>query len=254
MPGQGRDTIYAGLDVEGRQFRIHAVDGDGRLSLRRWVTRKDLMAVLSAAEARIIGLEYRSAAHDLAFELLQAGFEPRLIRFRDIPWLGDGTEDAAFDRAEALCDAVRTGSTRHVPVLAPDQQGRAASQRVRALLKRQRSASLSAARNLVEADDPRRCSAARDERDIEHSLGAVAETSAFHQASAALLEVLRVLDQAIAALEPAEPPFEVTGSDARRTVEREGFAAGSGFGGRGTTPRYAAPCFAQADRASDLRA
>ena len=70
MPGQGRDTIYAGLDVEGRRFRIHAVDGDGRLSLRRWVTRKDLMAVLSAAEARIIGLEYRSAAHDLAFELL----------------------------------------------------------------------------------------------------------------------------------------------------------------------------------------
>ena len=116
--------------------------------LRRKLARTELIAFFTKQPPCLVGMEACSSAHHWARELVRLGHEVRLIPSQYVkPYVKRNKTDAAD--AEAICEAVGRPNMRFVPIKTCEQQSILVLHRVRALLVRQRTAAVNAARGLL---------------------------------------------------------------------------------------------------------
>ena len=141
-------VVMIGLDLAKSVFQVHGVDASGRAVLRRRLSRGELAGFFAKQAPCPVGLEACSSAHHWARELVRLGHTVRLVPPQYVkPYVKRNKTDAAD--AETICEAVGRPNMRFVPVKTREQQGILALHRVRALLVRQRTAAVNAARGLL---------------------------------------------------------------------------------------------------------
>jgi transposase len=141
-------VVTIGLDLAKSVFQVHGIDASGRAVLRRRLSRGELSAFFAKQPPCLVGMEACSSAHHWARELVRLGHTVRLIPPQYVkPYVKRNKTDAAD--AEAICEAVGRPNMRFVPIKTREQQGILALHRVRALLVRQRTAAVNAARGLL---------------------------------------------------------------------------------------------------------
>jgi transposase len=141
-------VVSIGLDLAKSIFQVHGVDALGHPVLRRKLARAELIAFFTKQPPCLVGMEACSSAHHWARELVRLGHEVRLIPPQYVkPYVKRNKTDAAD--AEAICEAVGRPNMRFVPIKTCEQQSILVLHRVRALLVRQRTAAVNAARGLL---------------------------------------------------------------------------------------------------------
>ena len=137
-----------GLDIAKSVFQVHGVDSAGQPVLRKRLARGQLAGFFAKLPPCIVGMEACSSAHHWARELTRLGHEVRLIPPQYVkPYVKRNKTDAAD--AEAICEAVGRPTMRFVPIKSVSQQAVLALHRTRALLVRQRTATINALRGLL---------------------------------------------------------------------------------------------------------
>ena len=127
-----------GLDLAKNVFQVHAIEGDGKVVVRRALKRVQMMPFFSKLAPCLIGIEACGTSHYWARELAALGHEVRLMPPAYVkPYVKRGKTDAGD--AEAICEAVTRPTMRFVPVKSVEQQAALWPHRTRDLLVRQRT-------------------------------------------------------------------------------------------------------------------
>jgi transposase len=127
-----------GIDLGKTVCDVAAMDGRGRVVLRRRLARVRLVAWLANLPPCLIGLEASCGAHHLARRLAGLGHEVRLMPAQYVrPFVKTNKHDAAD--AEAIAEAVQRPEMRFVPVKSAAQLDLQALHRARDRLVVQRT-------------------------------------------------------------------------------------------------------------------
>ena len=127
-----------GLDLAKNVFQVHAIDGGGKVLVRKALRRRQMIPFFSKLEPCLVGMEACATSHFWAQTLSGLGHEVRLMPPAYVkPYVKRGKTDPGD--AEAICEAVRRPTMRFVAVKSPEQQSALALHRTRDLLIRQRT-------------------------------------------------------------------------------------------------------------------
>ncbi len=142
------EVTTVGLDIAKNIFQVHAVDGGGRVVVRRALKRAQMIPFFSKLSPCLIGVEACGTSHFWARELAGLGHEVRLMPPAYVkPYVKRGKTDAGD--AEAICEAVTRPTMRFVPVKSAEQQAALSLHRARDLLVRQRTQLVNMMRGLL---------------------------------------------------------------------------------------------------------
>jgi transposase len=123
-------TTTIGIDLGKTVFHIVGMDERGSITLKKRLSRTQLIKLLANTPACLIGMEASCGAHHLARELSAFGHEPRLIPAQFVrPFVKSQKND--YVDAEAIAEAVQRPTMRFVPVKTADQLDLQAIHRVR---------------------------------------------------------------------------------------------------------------------------
>lgn len=123
-------TTTIGIDLGKTVFHIIGMDQRGSITLKKRLSRTQLITLLANTPACLIGMEASCGAHYLAREVSAYGHEPRLIPAQFVrPFVKSQKND--YVDAEAIAEAVQRPTMRFVPVKTPDQLDLQAIHRVR---------------------------------------------------------------------------------------------------------------------------
>ena len=137
-----------GIDLAKNVFSLHAVDGAGRVVLRRTLRRDQLMQAIAALSPCLIGMEACSGAHEWGRRFQELGHTVKLMAPKFVaPYRKSGKNDG--NDAEAICEAVSRPSMRFVPVKSVEQQALLALHRVRQGFIVERTAIINRLRGLM---------------------------------------------------------------------------------------------------------
>lgn len=137
-----------GIDLAKHVFAIHAVAKDGRVVLRRTVSRGKLMDTIARLPPSLIGLECCSGAHEWARRFQALGHTVRLMAPAFVtPYRKSGKNDG--NDAEAICEAVSRPNMRFISVKTVDQQALLTLHRVRQGFVIERTATVNRIRGLL---------------------------------------------------------------------------------------------------------
>src|SRR2546427_907179 len=138
----------AGIDLAKKVFALHAIDGSGKVELRRTVRRDQLLGVVASLPPCLIGMEACSGAHEWARQFQKFGHTVKLMAPKFVaPYRKSGKNDG--NDAEAICEAVTRPSMRFVPVKSAEQQALLALHRVRKGFIVERTATINRLRGLM---------------------------------------------------------------------------------------------------------
>jgi len=127
-----------GLDLAKNVFQVHAVDGSGKVVVRRQLRRADVLKFFANQQHSLVGMEACASAHFWAREIGKLGHEVRLMPPAYVkPYVKRGKTDAAD--AEAICEAVTRPTMRFVAVKSAEQEALLMVHKARELLVRQRT-------------------------------------------------------------------------------------------------------------------
>jgi transposase len=127
-----------GLDIAKWVFRVHGVDGNGNVIVRRQLKRRYVLAFFQKLPACLIGIEACASAHHWSRELEAIGHSVRLMPPAYVkPYVKRHKNDATD--AEAICEAVTRPNMRFVATKTPEQQSCLALHRTRHLFIRQQT-------------------------------------------------------------------------------------------------------------------
>jgi transposase len=137
-----------GIDLAKAVFQVHGVDEQGRVLVRKRLSRNKLLTFIAQLEPCLIGLEACGSAHYWAREMGKFGHDVRLISPQFVtPYVKSNKHDVAD--AEASCEAVSRPNMRFVPVKGIEQQDIQSLHRARELLIKQRTALSNQIRGLL---------------------------------------------------------------------------------------------------------
>lgn len=132
------DVAVIGLDLAKSVFQVHGVDGEGRVVLRRRLSRSKLLPFFAGLPRCLVGMETCASANHWARELMALGHEVRLMPPQYVkPYVKRSKNDASD--AEAICEAVTRPTMRFVSVKSAEQQSVLVLHRTRLMLTRQRT-------------------------------------------------------------------------------------------------------------------
>jgi transposase len=98
-------VVVFGLDIAKSVFRVHGVDRDGAVVVRRCLRRSRVLPFFATVEPCRIGIEACATGHYWARELRALGHEVRLMAPSYVkPYVKRQKNDTAD--AEAICEAV----------------------------------------------------------------------------------------------------------------------------------------------------
>jgi transposase len=145
------DKITAvGLDLAKQIIQVHAIDGAGRVVLRKAVRRERLLALLAQFPRCVMGMEACSGAHHWARELTQLGHEPRLMAAEFVrPFRKSLAAKNDANDAEAICTAVVQPNMRFVSLKSVEQQALLSLHRLRQGLIEERTATINRLRGVL---------------------------------------------------------------------------------------------------------
>ena len=130
-----------GVDIAKSVFQVHGIDEQGKMALKKRLTRATFLAEMSQHPACLIGLEAGSGAHHWARCLAELGHDVRLMPPQYVrPYLKGNKHDASD--AEACCEAVQRPGMRFVPVKSEAQQATLMVHRVRDHFIRRRTGAM----------------------------------------------------------------------------------------------------------------
>jgi transposase len=142
------NVTTCGIDLAKAVFTVHAVDGAGRVVLRKTVGRSRLMALIAQLPPCLIGMEACSGAHEWARRFGEHGHTVKLMAPKFVaPYRKSGKNDG--NDAEAICEAVGRPSMRFVPVKSVEQQALLTLHRVRLGFVEERTATINRIRGLM---------------------------------------------------------------------------------------------------------
>ena len=137
-----------GIDLAKNVFHLCGMDEQGKVILRKRLSRGKLLEFLANLPPCLIGIEACGGAHYWAREIGKLGHEVRLISPQFVkPYRKTNKND--YNDAEAVCEAVGRGNMRFVPVKTVEQQDIQATHRIREQLIKSRTAQVNQIRGLV---------------------------------------------------------------------------------------------------------
>ena len=131
------EVVTVGLDIAKSVFQVHGVDAEGRVVVRRRLTRAKVIPFFEKAPRCRIGIEACATAHHWGRRLAALGHDVKLMPPSYVKAYVKRQKNDAAD-AEAICEAVSRPSMRFVPVKTPDQQSVQVIHRTRMTLMRHR--------------------------------------------------------------------------------------------------------------------
>jgi len=143
-----RQVERIGLDIAKQSFQVHGVDAQGKVVIRKQLSRSKVLAYFAHLPPCLVGLEACGGAHYWARELGKLGHEVRLLAVAMIHPYRTGQKNDQND-AEAMCEAVSRPRTHFVPVKSEAQQAVLTVPRARELLVTERTALANQIRGLL---------------------------------------------------------------------------------------------------------
>ena len=142
------EVSVVGIDLGKNAFHVHGVDGSGHVVLKKQVTRKGLVQLMSQLPRCLVGMEACGGSHDWARRLMAMGHDVRLMGAQFVkPYVKSNKND--FADAEAICEAVRRPNMRFVPVKGMEQQDVQSIHRARSMAVSHRTAQANQIRGLL---------------------------------------------------------------------------------------------------------
>ena len=137
-----------GLDIAKNVFPVHGVDEQGKVVIRKQLSRSKVLAYFAQLPACHIGIEACGSAHYWGRELQKLGHNVRLMAVQLIkPYRTKQKNDR--NDAEAICEAVSRPQMRFVPIKTVEQQAVLTVHRARELLVSERTAVANQIRGLL---------------------------------------------------------------------------------------------------------
>lgn len=137
-----------GIDLAKHVFQIHGVDQTESVTLRRRLTRGQMLRFFAQIEPTLIGMEACASSHYWARELSKMGHTVKLIPPQYVKQYVKTNKNDAND-AEAICEAVSRPNMRFVAIKSIDQQALQSLHRVRERVVRARTALFNEIRGLL---------------------------------------------------------------------------------------------------------
>ena len=132
-----------GLDIAKSFFKVHGVDADGQVVIRRQLKRRYVLSFFQKVPPCLIGMESCATSHHWSRELRALGhtmMPPAYVK----PYVKRQKNDAAD--AEAICEAVTRANMRFVETKMPEQRSCLVLHRTQHLFIRQQTSVINAIR------------------------------------------------------------------------------------------------------------
>src|SRR3989441_10399128 len=134
-----------GLDIAKMVFQVHGVDAEGKVTIRRQLKRRYVLAFFQKLQPCLVGIEACATSHHWSRQLKALGHTVRLMPPAYVkPYVKRQKNDAAD--AEAICEAVTRANMRFVETKTPEQQSCLMLHRTRQLFIRQQTSVINAIR------------------------------------------------------------------------------------------------------------
>jgi transposase len=138
-----------GMDTAKSVFHLHGVDAQGKVQLKRKLSRDKLIAFFEQQPRCTVVMEACGAAHHWARVLIGLGYEVKLIAPEAVKsFVKRGKKNDAADAA-AICAAAFRSEAKFVAVKSLEQQGVLALHSARSLLIKQETMLANAMRGLA---------------------------------------------------------------------------------------------------------
>jgi transposase len=132
-------VVRMGLDIAKSAFQVHGVNAQGKVVVRKQLSRGEVGRFFANVPACLVGIEACAGAHYWARELAALGHDARLMAGQFVAaYRKNGKNDA--NDAEAICEAVGRPNMRFVPVKSEEAQAVLTVPRARQLLVAERTA------------------------------------------------------------------------------------------------------------------
>ncbi|MDX8407411.1 MAG: IS110 family transposase [Mariprofundaceae bacterium] len=143
-----RAVAVVGIDLGKNTFHVHGVDASGHVALKKQVTRKGLVQLMSNLPDCLVGMEACGGSHDWARRLTAMGHDVRLMGAQFVKAYVKSNKNDYAD-AEAICEAVQRPNMRFVPIKGLEQQDVQSIHRARSLAVSHRTAQANQIRGLL---------------------------------------------------------------------------------------------------------
>lgn len=110
-----------GIDLAKSVFHLHGVDAQGKVVVRKRLSRSKLIEFMAQLTSCLVGMEACGGSHYWARKLKCMGHDVRLISPQFVKPYVKGNKNDEAD-AEAICEAVQRPSMRFVPIKNIEQQ------------------------------------------------------------------------------------------------------------------------------------
>jgi transposase len=137
-----------GIDLAKNVFQLHGVDGQGKVVIRKQLTRPKLLPFVVQLSPCRIGMEACQGTHYWAREMRKLGHDVRLISPQFVTPYRQSHKNAPNNTA-AICEAVSRPQMRFVPIKEVEHQDIQALHRARQLLIKQSTALCNQVRGLL---------------------------------------------------------------------------------------------------------
>jgi transposase len=137
-----------GIDLAKNVFQLHGGDDQGKVVVRKQLTRPKLLPFVAQLSPCRIGMEACQGAHYWAREMRKRGHDVCLISPPFVPPYRQSHKNDPNDAA-AICEAVSRPQMRFVPIKEVEHQDIQALHRARQLLIKQRTALCNQVRGLL---------------------------------------------------------------------------------------------------------
>jgi transposase len=133
-----RELTTIGIDIAKNFIQVHGINSKGKCMLKKRVSRDNFLAFMANLPRCLIGMEACGGAHYWAHELINLGFDVKLMSPRKVKKFVDNHKNDSKD-AEACAEAVTRSNMRFVPVKTKVQMEIQALHRIRSFYIKQRT-------------------------------------------------------------------------------------------------------------------
>lgn len=143
-----QEITTLGIDLAKNSFQLHGIDAQGKVVLKKNVSRSQLSLTIANILPCLIGMEACSGANHWAREFSKHGHDVKLISPQFVkPYVKSNKNDA--NDAEAICEAVSRPSMRFVPIKKLEQQDIQSIHRIRSHMLKEKTALMNMIRGLL---------------------------------------------------------------------------------------------------------
>jgi transposase len=148
MGASAVNITTVGIDLAKSVFQVHAIDGQGKIVLRKQFKRDQVIRFFANVPPCLVGMEACASSHYWGRRLEQLGHCVRLMAPQFVkPYVKTNKNDMAD--AEAICEAVTRPNMRFVPIKSVEQQSLLSLHRVRQGYIKARTAQANQIRGLL---------------------------------------------------------------------------------------------------------